>query len=73
MIGKLKRQDEAGSVNSVILESTKEEIHECLRHFALNDIWNCDQSDLQDNKQPAHSNVKKENAKVLEGVKLEQT
>ena len=73
MIGRLKRHGEAGSVNSVVVESAKEEIQESLRHFALKDIWNCDESGLQYNKQPAYSNVRKENGKVLEGVKLDKT
>lgn len=73
MIGRLKRHGEAGSVNLAVVESAKEEIQEKLMHFALRDIWNCDKSGLQYNKQPAYSNIRKEKGKILEGVKLDKT
>lgn len=73
LIGRLKRHGEAGSVDLKALPSQRAEIQHQLRSFALHDIWNCDESGLQYNKQPAYSNVRKEHGKVLAGVKLDKT
>jgi len=73
MIGRLKRHGEAGSVDTLVVENAKTEIGNKLKAFHLRDIWNCDESGLQYNKQPAYSNVRKEKGKVLEGVKLNKT
>jgi len=73
LIGRLKRHGEAGSVDLKALPSQRAEIRHQLRSFALQDIWNCDESGLQYNKQPAYSNVRKEAGKVLPGVKLDKT
>ncbi|PWW78901.1 hypothetical protein C7212DRAFT_167173, partial [Tuber magnatum] len=44
-----------------------------LRSYIPRDIWNCDESSLQYNKQPAYSNVCKESGKVLADIKLDKT
>ena len=73
LIGRLKCDEEAGSVDLKALPSQRAEIRHQLRSFALHDIWNCDESRLQYNKQPAYSNVRKEYRKVLADMKFDKT
>jgi len=72
MIGRLKRHGEAGSTNAKIIQNAQKEIQAELLSYRLQDIWNCNESGLQYNKQPAYSNVKKVPGKVLAGVKLDK-
>lgn len=72
MIGRLKRHGEAGSTDTIVIQNAQEEIQAELLSYRLQDIWNCDESGLQYNKQPAYSNVKKVPGKVLAGVKLDK-
>ncbi|CUS08285.1 unnamed protein product [Tuber aestivum] len=72
MIGRLRRYGEAGSTDVKIIQNAQEEIQAELSTYRLQDIWNCDESRLQYNKQPAYSNIRKVLGKVLAGVKLDK-
>jgi len=72
MIERLKRHRESGSTDAKAIQNAREEIQAELISYRVQDIWNCDESGLQYNKQPAYSNVKKVPGKVLAGVKLDK-
>ncbi|PWW79695.1 hypothetical protein C7212DRAFT_291622, partial [Tuber magnatum] len=71
-IGRLKRHGEAGDVDPKVVQEERERLQRKLLSYRVPDIWNCDESGLQFNKQPAYSNVKKDDGKVLAGVKLDK-
>ena len=56
-----------------MVENARTEVGNKLKAFHLRNIWNCDESGLQYNKQPAYCNLRKEKGNVLKEVKLNKT